>query len=106
VRGRSPLARGGAIALALAAGLALGCSWDELTESGIRKAGEKPAEKAQPAGRTEARGSSAPRPSWWAEARSLSREDADPTITACRLGRSLRFMRADDCLAQGGAPAR
>jgi hypothetical protein len=106
VSGRSLRARGCATALALLAGLALGCSLDELTETGIRKAEARPAAEAQPAGKGKAAASAAPRPNWWAEARSLSREDADASIVGCRIGGSVQFMREVDCLARGGAPGR
>lgn len=104
--GRSLGARGCAIALALLAGLAVGCDLDELTESGIRKAGPKPAADAQPADKGKAAAPAAPRANWWAEAHSLSREDADASIVGCRIGRSVQFMREVDCLARGGAPGR
>jgi hypothetical protein len=108
VGGRWLRVRGGAAALALLAGLGAGCSWDELTESGIRKAGAAPAGEGQAAGagKAGAAGPAAPRPNWWAGARSLSREDADASIVGCRIGGSLQFMRETDCLARGGEPGR
>jgi len=108
VGARSLRTRRLAPALALAAGLALGCSWEDLTESGIRKTQPRPAAPAQPAGPggPQAAAPAGTRPNGWADARSLSPEDADASIVSCRVGRSVKFMREADCLARGGSTAR
>jgi hypothetical protein len=45
---------------------------------------------------------------WWATAKSLSGPVSDETgnnpAVTCKIGKSTRFMRKNDCLSRGGVP--
>ncbi|MEE3332124.1 MAG: hypothetical protein VX246_14760 [Myxococcota bacterium] len=42
----------------------------------------------------------------WSNVKSINTGEIDPSITRCTIGGTVTFTRSDDCLAQGGKPAR
>ena len=42
----------------------------------------------------------------WSNVKSINTGKVDPSITQCTIGGAVTFTRSDDCLAQGGKPAR
>lgn len=94
-----------AVTLSLAAGLsAAGCgAMEELDKSAALLDKPRAADKAK----AEALGE-APNPKrlTWDNVKSLNTSDMDASIIRCSLDGSVTFTRSDDCLAQGGTPAK
>ena len=42
----------------------------------------------------------------WSNVKSINTGEVDPSITRCTIGGTVTFTRSDDCLAQGGKPAK